>query len=220
MESKELQKKLEKVCMYIFSFFFWYLVIAFFLNSDYPIYEQTFNRKDAYEVIRDALTLSAYFLAPAIAYTLFSDWREQHKIINNEKVSVEIKETCSQIYPLLSKRASSLQNIDEFHKEQMKFISLLLKLKGNLEKIYICNDDVKEYVSDLENALKALDVIAQEREIETYYHFYMENEKNLKNPRNNLLTKYFEKQNEANSKLNSNFEEFNKFFQKLKILYI
>lgn len=220
MDNNQLNRNILKIGMWIFSFFFWYLVVAFFLKSNYPIYEQPFNRKEAYEALRDALTLSAYFLAPAVAFILFSDWREQHKIINNEKVSVEIKETCSQIYPLLSKRAPSLQNFDEYHKVQMKFISLLLKLKSNLEKIYICNDEVKEYVSDLKNALKALDVIAQEREIETHYHFYIENENKLKNPRKNLLMKYFEKQNEANSKLDSNSEEFNKFFQKLKILYI
>jgi len=85
MEGVELYKKLEKVGRCIFSFFFWYLVIAFFLKSEYPIYNYSFNRKDAYEVLRDGLTLSAYFLAPAVVVVAFNDWRKQHKEVALEK---------------------------------------------------------------------------------------------------------------------------------------
>lgn len=91
MKNNELLIKVEKVGYGIFTFFFWYLVIGFFLKSDYPIYEQPFNRADAYEVLRDGMTLSAYILAPAIAVVLFSDWREQHASIKNEKISLEVR---------------------------------------------------------------------------------------------------------------------------------
>ncbi|WP_368577739.1 hypothetical protein [Acinetobacter pittii] len=90
MDSTELYKKLKKVSIYIFSFFFWYLVIAFFLKSDYPIHNYTFNRKDAYEILRDGLTLSAYFLAPAVGLVLVSDWRAQHVELKIERLSEEI----------------------------------------------------------------------------------------------------------------------------------
>ena len=56
------------------------MVMAFFLKSNYPIYEYDFNRSVAYDVIKDALTLGAAFLAPVAAFVLFSDWRSEHKI--------------------------------------------------------------------------------------------------------------------------------------------
>lgn len=81
MQNNDLEEKLKKVIFNIFTFLFWYLVISFFLKSDYPLYENSFDTKVAYEILRDGLTLSAYFLAPAIAYVLFTDWRVQHKAI-------------------------------------------------------------------------------------------------------------------------------------------
>ncbi|AWL29216.1 hypothetical protein DJ533_11885 [Acinetobacter defluvii] len=85
MKINDLKKELKKVGMYIFTFFFGYLVIGFFLNSNYPTYQYSFNLIKAYEVLRDGLTLSAYFLAPAVAFVLFNDWREQHnKSVKND----------------------------------------------------------------------------------------------------------------------------------------
>lgn len=87
-----LNQNIKKICFWVFSGFFWYLVISYFLLSDYPIYDQPFNHKIAYEVIKDALGLSAAFLAPAIAVVLFSDWRVQHTSIRNENISLQVKD--------------------------------------------------------------------------------------------------------------------------------
>lgn len=90
MENDKLKKKIEKMGICIFTFFFGYLIVAFFLKSDYPFYNYSFNRNNAYEVLRDGLTLSAYFLAPAVGLVLFSDWRVQHREINREKQASEL----------------------------------------------------------------------------------------------------------------------------------
>lgn len=78
MAKKTLEEKFREIGFWTFGFVFWYLVIAFFLKSSYPIYEYSFNRKDAYEAIKDSLTLAAAFLAPVAALVLFTDWKAQH----------------------------------------------------------------------------------------------------------------------------------------------
>ena len=56
MKKKTLEEKIRLVGFWTFGFVFWYLVIAFFLKSSYPIYEYSFNREDTYDTIKDALT--------------------------------------------------------------------------------------------------------------------------------------------------------------------
>lgn len=90
MKKKTLEEKIGQVGFWTLGGIFGYLVIAFFLKSNYPIYEYSFNREEAYDAIKDALTLAAAFLAPLAAFVLFSDWREQHKLIRNESNIEEI----------------------------------------------------------------------------------------------------------------------------------
>jgi len=90
MENSELSDRLKKVGLYTFVFFICYMVIGFFLLSEYPICTQPFNGKVAYDILRDSLTLSAYFLAPAVAYVLFSDWRVQYEAIKKDEFYNEL----------------------------------------------------------------------------------------------------------------------------------
>ncbi|MFV5192796.1 hypothetical protein ACMXYY_11715, partial [Acinetobacter courvalinii] len=78
MATSKLKEKIKIVGFWTFGGIFWYLVVAFFLKSEYPILDFKFNLKDAYDVVKDALTLAAAFLAPVAAFILFNDWREQH----------------------------------------------------------------------------------------------------------------------------------------------
>lgn len=66
MKKKTLEEKIRLVGFWTFGGVFWYLVIAFFLKSNYLIYDYDFNRSVAYDVVRDALTLAAAFLVPVI----------------------------------------------------------------------------------------------------------------------------------------------------------
>lgn len=90
MAKKTLEEKIKLVGFWAFGGVCWYLVIAFFLKSNYPIYDYDFNRSVAYDVVKDALTLAAAFLAPVAAFVLFADWREQHREINQENQASKI----------------------------------------------------------------------------------------------------------------------------------
>lgn len=85
MVKKSINEKIKMIGFWTIGAIFSYLVIAFFLKSKYPIDEYSFNFDNAYDVIKEALTLAAAFLAPIAAFLLFSDWREQHnKEVRNE----------------------------------------------------------------------------------------------------------------------------------------
>ena len=94
MTKKTLEEKIKQVGFWTVTGIFSYLMMAFFMKSNYPIYEYGFNRSVAYDVIKDALTLGAAFLAPVAAFVLFIDWKTQHKEVNNEKNSRQIIHAC------------------------------------------------------------------------------------------------------------------------------
>ena len=62
MKKKTLEEKIKRVGFWTFGGVFWYLVIAFFLKSNYPIYVYNLVRSAAYDIIKDALTLAAALL--------------------------------------------------------------------------------------------------------------------------------------------------------------
>lgn len=107
MADKKLKDKIKIVGFWTFGGVFWYLVISFFLLSDYPIQDFPFNHKKAYEVIKDALTLAATFLAPVAAFVLFDDWRTSHRLINNESEVLEILKKSKNL-------AYKVKDIEEF----------------------------------------------------------------------------------------------------------
>lgn len=149
MEENEVKEQIKKVCFWIIGFFFCFLVVGFFLKSNYPIHQYVFNTTDAYEVITDGLSLSAYFLAPAIAYVLFTDWRYQHRKINNEKISKEIIELLGQILPLLNVPATKLIDESEYFQYQKKYFGYLIDLKKKNELINPNCKESKEFTSKI-----------------------------------------------------------------------
>ncbi|MDC4872597.1 hypothetical protein ACKEN5_14395 [Acinetobacter baumannii] len=92
MANKSLNEKFKIIGFWTFGGIFWYLLISFFLLSDYPIQDYPFNHKKTYEVLKDALSLAAAFLAPVAAFVLFSNWREQHIEVEVEKGGIELYE--------------------------------------------------------------------------------------------------------------------------------
>ena len=84
MAKKTLEEKIKDIVFYATVFFILYLIIGFLIKSEW-LTSFTKSWVYAYELLRDALTLTAYFLAPVAAFVLFSNWREQHnKQIANE----------------------------------------------------------------------------------------------------------------------------------------
>jgi hypothetical protein len=119
MAKKTLNEKIKFIGFWTFGGVFWYLVVAFFLKSKYPIFDYSFNADQAYDVIKDALTLAAAFLAPVAAFVLFSDWRGQHFQTKIEKDSQHIDDLVSEI----NVKLNSLQRIvlrEVIIREQLK----------------------------------------------------------------------------------------------------
>lgn len=90
MAKKALNVKFKKIGFWTFGFIFWYLVIAFFLKSEYPIFNYNFDRSIAFDTFKDSLTLAAAFLAPVAAFVLFNDWRAEHieKKLENDSETI------------------------------------------------------------------------------------------------------------------------------------
>lgn len=110
MANKSLNEKFKIIGFWTFGGIFWYLLISFFLLSDYPLQDYPFNHKKTYEVLKDALTLAATFLAPVAAFVLFTDWREQH-------IEVALEKNTQETYKYLNE---SFEAILEFKNEVCK----------------------------------------------------------------------------------------------------
>ena len=80
MVQDDLKNKIKKIGLWTFTGVLIYLIVSFFLKSSYPITHHKLNFTDAYEVLKDALTLAAAYLAPITAFVLFNDWRSEHHI--------------------------------------------------------------------------------------------------------------------------------------------
>ena len=62
MKKKTLEEKIKDVVFYATAFFIMYLIIGFLIKTEYLHCGITWDK--LYELFRDTLTLTAYFLAP------------------------------------------------------------------------------------------------------------------------------------------------------------
>lgn len=83
MANKILKEKIKDLIVWMIMFFISYLIVGYLIQSNYL--HSLLAASKLYELFRDALTLTAYFLAPFAAFMLFNDWREQHKTLKVEK---------------------------------------------------------------------------------------------------------------------------------------
>lgn len=145
MTKKTLEEKIKQVGFWTSSGVFSYLVIAFFLKSNYPIYEYSFNREDAYDAIKDALTLAAAFLAPVAAFVLFSDWREEHRVKLLYSSIDEIKKLVRETGDTLRRIKMNIYQRDLKQKEliSMEENNILQKQLTALSRLY-ADIDVKD----------------------------------------------------------------------------
>lgn len=135
MAKKSLEEKIKNVGFWAFGFIFWYLVVAFFLKSSYPIYDHPFNRIQAYETIKDVLSLTAAFLAPIAALVLFSDWREQYLQTKIEKDAQSIYDDIVIYLSLLNKLERLVQKKVLNEKEYFKALELRDSLRPVNEEL-------------------------------------------------------------------------------------
>ncbi|QRF07523.1 hypothetical protein [Acinetobacter pittii] len=93
--ANNLKEKIRDVVFWICAGGAIYLIVAFLMKTDWL--SSTKKLSELYEIIRDTLTLMAYFLAPAAAFTLFNDWREEHQLKTTLTLLSEIKDIAGRI---------------------------------------------------------------------------------------------------------------------------
>ncbi|WP_052109209.1 hypothetical protein [Acinetobacter baumannii] len=98
MAKDDLKVKIRRIWKWTFIGIIFYLFISFILKSSYPISHYKFNLSDAYDVLKDALTLAAAFLAPIAAFVLFSDWRVEHRLKKLENSSKSVVQQIQELY--------------------------------------------------------------------------------------------------------------------------
>ncbi|QIT17272.1 hypothetical protein [Acinetobacter pittii] len=149
MVKNDLKVKIRRIWKWTFIGIIIFLVISFFLKSSYPITHYKFNLSDAYEVLKDTLTLAAGFLAPVAAFVLFSDWREQHVLVNNEKISKEILNILDEFYEFYNLHFGYVLENDEFYKKQYLYFQKINYLAEKKAEINAKDQVAKDFLVQL-----------------------------------------------------------------------
>lgn len=201
---KKLKHQIKNICFWFFCCFFGYLVISFFLLSDYPIQEHAFDHKKAYDVIKDALGLIAAFLAPVTAFVLFRDWRKEHALIKNEELSLEVQELLKSTYNNMTTLPHVYEN-EPYAKAVKRHFEYLMAL-NRLEKDLILHDETSlNYLNDL----KKINQFSYECALALQEHYYLSKDESYK--------KYILKGVEKN---NNNAQKLKEMIDELKALRI
>lgn len=131
MTKKTLEGKIKDIIFYAIIFFILYLIIGFLIKSHW-LASYTESWDYAYDLFRDALTLTAYFLAPAAAFVLFSDWREEHQVKAIHVLIDEIKFVTQDIENLLKLYMYKIYHPDRLITDQFTTTKESLKLLNQL----------------------------------------------------------------------------------------
>lgn len=88
MGNKDSKDKIHQFGFWAFCVFFGYLVVAFFLLSDYPIHEYPFNQKRAYEALKDALTITTPIIAVILVYIIWHTQKKKEVYASEAKILI------------------------------------------------------------------------------------------------------------------------------------
>lgn len=180
MAKKKLEDQIKIIGYWLFGGVFWYLVVSFFLLSNYPIQDYLFDHQKAYDVLKDAFTLAAAFLAPITAFVLFTDWRSQHKAIKNENLSVEILRILhKELLPFFNLKAKREKDAKSFNEHQMQYHMHIANIFLMVDEIESINDQsifFKNCIKSLEkdfsglywSLYKQIDIVFQYNEIANF----------------------------------------------------
>lgn len=103
MARRKLEDKIKRVGYFVVGGIVGYLLISFFILSSFPLHQYLLDKKLAYDVLKDSLTLGAAFLAPIAAFILFNDWRVEYHIKEQFNRIDEIKKILQEVETTLSK---------------------------------------------------------------------------------------------------------------------
>lgn len=130
MVKKTLEKKLKRVCFWIIGGAFLYAALSYFLLNNYSFQHNPLTSKNAYDLLKDTLTISAYFLAPGIAWALVTDWKEQHQAIEQYNFINEIDFQLNELYRI------SVDLFLEMTQRTIKFDDFEIQWRNNAFKIF------------------------------------------------------------------------------------
>ncbi|MDC5602482.1 hypothetical protein OFM92_05980 [Acinetobacter baumannii] len=120
MTGKTLKQKISITIFGAAVFFAVLFALGFILKTE--ILSRCPTGNEVYEIGRDALTLTAYFLAPVAALILFSDWRKEHVEKSRESQGKEIYDLIYQLdYEINNLRYESDEE-EAFTKEGRKLV--------------------------------------------------------------------------------------------------
>lgn len=164
MAKDDLKVKIRKIWKCTFIGIIFFLFISFFLKSSYPITHHKFNFADAYDVLKDTLTLAAAFLAPVAAFVLFNDWRIQHNkafkasfFLNLYKDYFDYRFQINKVMQDLKKILKSGYNVDDLEDIETNFdlaSSRIIQVMSDICEVVEREDYEKEFmplISDLNN---------------------------------------------------------------------
>ena len=155
MAEKTLEEKIKDIIFYAVVFFILYLIIGFLIKSEW-LSNHDESWIYSYELLRDGLTLTAYFLAPVAAFVLFVNWKDEHRAKDNERLSTEIKLTLYEAYMQIASY-TSIDKPQIMGERQRQFENHLNKTKRLIEDIYTLDDESKLFKSNGKDLLKLLE---------------------------------------------------------------
>ena len=170
MAKKTLEEKIKIVKWWAIGLTIVYLIVGAFLVSDYPLKQSIFDPLKTYNLIKDALTLTATFLAPVAAFVLFSDWREPHLAMVKDEVQTNLLalefDIRKQLYLTRAELSNHALDKPTFKINHDELFEKLITFKNNIKRlerlgfvnsIYVKNiNEVHEKFSKLKQLLITL----------------------------------------------------------------
>lgn len=136
MKGKTLEQKVSLALIGAAIFFAFLFALGFILKTDLLSKWATAN--DIYEIGKDALTITAYYLAPAAALVLFSDWRIQHNITKSDNFFDEIEHDLHQAYTEVEDIVLMLERRGKINEEYEDLLSnKIVNLSERTQEMYV-----------------------------------------------------------------------------------
>ncbi|HCQ9559091.1 hypothetical protein [Acinetobacter baumannii] len=148
MKDKTLEQKVKYLKLSAILGFFVFLIVGILIKSTF--FSSTPKATDFYELFRDGLTITAYYLAPAAALLLFSDWRKEHVEKSRESQGKEIYDLIYQLDYEISNLRYESDEKEAFTKEGRKLIER--KLFEIQHQIYRLDKLIFDFEYDDENS--------------------------------------------------------------------
>lgn len=112
-----------------------FFLLAALLNSN----GTSFDKQKTYELLKDTLTLTAAFLAPAIAFVLFSSWKEQH-------FQTKIEKDAQYIYEDIVNYLNQLHKLQRVVSESKISSTKYSEVREQRGVMLLCNNELKRKI--------------------------------------------------------------------------